>query len=153
MALTSDSPLLRTQVQVVVGSIENLLNELQGVAADLKVVVNQIDDVTARIEQTHKQDPTVTSPVGSGRTAVSELETCLLVYVTYSQPAQKLRGKSVLFPCLPGPTQCVPVAFSAKPAKVKGGRVKRDYTPCYRAALNRCTLLIKAFTFIAFLGH
>ena len=95
MALTSDSPLLRTQVQVVVGSIENLLNELQGVAADLKVVVNQIDDVTARIEQTHKQDPTVTSPVCSGRNAVSELETCLLVYVTYSQPAQKLRGKSV----------------------------------------------------------
>ena len=61
MALASDSPILRNQVQVVVGSIENLLCELQGVAADLRVVVNQIDDVTSRIEQTQYCDGTVRS--------------------------------------------------------------------------------------------
>ena len=61
MALASDSPILRNQVQVVVGSIENLLCELQGVAADLRVVVNQIDDVTSRIEQTRYCDGGVTS--------------------------------------------------------------------------------------------
>ena len=61
MALASDSPILRNQVQVVVGSIENLLSELQGVAADLRVVVNQIDDVTSRIEQTQYCNGTMTS--------------------------------------------------------------------------------------------
>ena len=61
MALASNSPILRNQVQVVVGSIENLLCELQGVAADLRVVVNQIDDVTSRIEQTQYCNGTMAS--------------------------------------------------------------------------------------------
>ena len=52
-AAAVNSPELRNQFQMVVGSLENILTEIKEVASDLRVVVNQIDDVTNRIESNH----------------------------------------------------------------------------------------------------
>ena len=50
----SGDPQLRNQFKIVVGSLENILTELQEVTSDLRVVVNQIDDVTTQIEKSHR---------------------------------------------------------------------------------------------------
>ena len=56
VVIPSGTGIVKEQMKMVVGDLENVLGELQSVVGDLQVLVKQIDIVTSKIDQEYKSE-------------------------------------------------------------------------------------------------
>ena len=88
--------IVKEQMKMVVGDLENVLGELQTVVGDLQVLVNQIDIVTSKIDEEYRSEsqPSIGDSEGNRRRSTSALETLTTQEAIHSNASKQAPSQS-----------------------------------------------------------